>query len=397
MGSPSSQVLEQKTSLVDSLSPPPGFDNHSSPPSDGGSSVCRSYSSASEDGRRSASSKKSGTSLRIDGTTVEETSTDLSIDMGKIINESSDDVVETSEEIGRAFKEHLDSEDSGLAGRISDDNDEVENLPEEPIVPVIKTEAPKKVKGVDSRKPSSQQVTRDKNIPSHKTPVKANAQKDELLEKEQRKAQELADEKERRASREKREEKQRRLAQKAKEDRQEEERRIAQEVREGKERYDRRSQDRLDDHGSRKSEAKVIGVSDHNRKSSVDKRSSNESRHREPTENRQSRKESTENKQNKKDSVEKRPSDPQASSARKNNKSDEVDKVVTNNRLVNQMDKMVRKDNLTHNDRKSDSKPIPDLVGSNTAPQSATAPTVKNPKQELYKKTGRSTSEASGM
>jgi len=397
VGSPSSQVLEQKTSLVDSLSPPPGFDNHSSPPSDGGSSVCRSYSSASEDGRRSASSKKSGTSLRIDGTTVEETSTDLSIDMGKIINESSDDVVETSEEIGRAFKEHLDSEDSGLAGRISDDNDEVENLPEEPIVPVIKTEAPKKVKGVDSRKPSSQQVTRDKNIPSHKTPVKANAQKDELLEKEQRKAQELADEKERRASREKREEKQRRLAQKAKEDRQEEERRIAQEVREGKERYDRRSQDRLDDHGSRKSEAKVIGVSDHNRKSSVDKRSSNESRHREPTENRQSRKESTENKQNKKDSVEKRPSDPQASSARKNNKSDEVDKVVTNNRLVNQMDKMVRKDNLTHNDRKSDSKPIPDLVGSNTAPQSATAPTVKNPKQELYKKTGRSTSEASGL
>jgi len=397
VGSPSSQVLEQKTSLVDSLSPPPGFDNHSSPPSDGGSSVCRSYSSASEDGRRSASSKKSGTSLRIDGTTVEETSTDLSIDMGKIINESSDDVVETSEEIGRAFKEHLDSEDSGLAGRISDDNDEVENLPEEPIVPVIKTEAPKKVKGVDSRKPSSQQVTRDKNITSHKTPVKANAQKGDVPEMEQRKAQELADEKERRASREKREEKQRRLAQKAKEDRQEEERRIAQEVREGKERYDRRSQDRLDDHGSRKSEAKVIGVSDHNRKSSVDKRSSNESRHREPTENRQSRKESTENKQNKKDSVEKRPSDPQASSARKNNKSDEVDKVVTNNRLVNQMDKMVRKDNLTHNDRKSDSKPIPDLVGSNTAPQSATAPTVKNPKQELYKKTGRSTSEASGL
>ena len=93
IGSPSPQVIEQKTSVVDSLSPPPGFDSHSPLPSDGGSSVGRSYSSASEDGRRSVSSKKSGTSLRIDGTTVEETSTDLSLDMGRIINDSSETVV----------------------------------------------------------------------------------------------------------------------------------------------------------------------------------------------------------------------------------------------------------------------------------------------------------------
>merc|ERR1712173_363872 len=146
VGSPSSQVMEQKSSVVDSLSPPPGFDNHSSPPSDGGSSVGRPYSSASEDGRRSASSKKSGTSVRIDGTTIEETSTDLSIDMGRV------------------FKEQFDSEDSGLAGHISDDNEEVENLPEEPIVPVLKTEAPKKSKSVD--KGNSQPVNKE-NVPDN--------------------------------------------------------------------------------------------------------------------------------------------------------------------------------------------------------------------------------------
>merc|ERR1712130_867027 len=113
--------------------------------------------------------------------------------MGKIINESSDDVVH-SDVTERAFKEQLDSEDSGLAGRISDDNDEVENLPVEPIVPVIKNEAPKKIKG-DSRKTSSQQVSRDKNVSKHKTPVKTYAQKEEQVEIEKRKDQELADEK----------------------------------------------------------------------------------------------------------------------------------------------------------------------------------------------------------
>merc|ERR1712096_344158 len=186
-----------------------------------------------------------GTSLRIDGTTVEETSTDLSIDMGRIVNESSDKVIHTSEETGRAFKENFDSEDSGLAGHISDDTDEVENLPEEPIVPVLKTEAPRKIKGVESRKSSSQSNNRDKiNHNIDRAQEKASTQSEKYLEMENRKAQELKDEKERRASREKKEEKQRRKAQEAKEGREEEERRIAQEVREGRERYDRRSQDR---------------------------------------------------------------------------------------------------------------------------------------------------------
>merc|ERR1712115_559489 len=119
-------------------------------------------------------------SLRIDGTTIEETSTDLSIDMGRIINESSDDVVH-SDDTGKAFKEQLDS----------DDSDEVEILPEEPIVPVIKTEAPKKIKGSDGRKTSSQQMLRDKNVSKHKTPVKTHVQKDEQVEIEKRKDQEL--------------------------------------------------------------------------------------------------------------------------------------------------------------------------------------------------------------
>eukprot|EP00092_Neocalanus_flemingeri_P056366 GFUD01066806.1.p1 GENE.GFUD01066806.1~~GFUD01066806.1.p1 ORF type:complete len:1751 (+),score=481.79 GFUD01066806.1:294-5546(+) len=397
IGSPSPQVFEQKNSLVDSLSPPPGFDTHSAPPSDGGSSVGRSYSSASSDGRRSVTSKKSGTSLRIDGTTVEETSTDLSIDMGRIVNESSDKVINKSEETGRAFKEQFDSEDSGLAGHISDDTDEVENLPEEPIVPVLKTEAPKKIKGVESRK-SSTQPSRDKIAHNNlsKAQEKISTQNDKYLEKESRKAQEQREEKERRASREKREEKQRRIAQEAKEDRQEEERRIAQEVREGRERYDRRSQDRLDDHSSKKWEVKPSSVNDQNRKSSTEKRSSNESRHshQEPAENRHSRKESTESRHSRKESVEKRSGEPISSSRR--NKNDEVDKVVVNNRLVNQMDKVIKKDSLGPTDRRSDSKPIPDLVGSNTAPQNST-PVVKNNKQELYKKTGRATSEASGL
>merc|ERR1719318_1761177 len=60
------------------------------------------------------------------------------------------------------------------------------------------------------------------------------------------------------------------------------------------------------------------------------------------------------------------------------------------------MDKVIKKDTPGQADRRSDSKPIPDLVGSNTAPQSSTTP-VKNVKQELYKKTGRATSEASGL
>jgi len=390
IGSPSPQVFEQKTSIGDSLSPPPGFDTHSATPSDGGSSVGRSYSSASEDGRRSVTSKKSGTSLRIDGTTVEETSTDLSIDMGRMVNESSDIVITTSEEPGRAFKEQFDSEDSGLAGHISDDNDEVENLPEEPIVPVLKTEAPKKNKGGESRKSSSQPSSKDKFSHNNISRIsdKTSAQNEKYIERENRKAQEIKDEKERRISREKKEEKQRKIAQEAKEGREEEERRIAQEVREGRERYDRRSQDRLDDHSIKASNS----VKDQNRKSSAEKRNESRHSHQESVDNRQSRKESTESRHSRKESVEKRSGDSISSSNRRS-KNDDVDKVVINNRS----EKYIKKDNMVQSDRRSDSKPIPDLVGSNTAPQTSSTPVAKNNKQELYKKTGRATSEASGL
>merc|ERR1712228_1119419 len=77
-------------------------------------------------------------------------------------------------------------------------------------------------------------------------------------------------------------------------------------------------------------------------------------------------------------------------------KTDEVNS-ANNNRLVNQMDNLVKKDNHEHTDRKSDRKPIPDLVGSNSAPVAASPVVNKTVKQELFKKTGRSTSEASGL
>merc|ERR1719397_631508 len=224
LGSPSPQAeQEHKTSFVGSLSPPPGFEGTECG-SEAGSSVGRSYSSAgSEDGRASAHSKRSGASLRIDGTTVEETSTDLSIDLGR---------QETGhQQAGPAAPE---SEDSGQAGHVSDDQEEVEDLPEEPIIPVLKTEPPKKLKGIEERKPLSEAAP--------------------VIETERQTQRE-------KVKKSSREEKSRKVSDDAKIARQEEERRIAQEVREGRERYDRRSQDRLDDikvrHNGEKSVEKV--------------------------------------------------------------------------------------------------------------------------------------------
>jgi len=370
IGSSSPQVIDQKSSVVDSLSPPPGFDTRSSPPSDEGSSVGRSYSSASDDGRRSVTSKKSGTSVRIDGTTIEETSTDLSIDMGRV------------------FKEQFDSEDSGLAGHISDDNEEVENLPEEPIVPVLKTEAPKKSKSVD--KGNSQPVNKE-NVPDNYRAAqsKSSLPKDSVPT-ETRKS---YSSEERRLSKEKKDENQRRMSLIEREDKQEEERRIAQEVREGKERYDRRSQDRLDNLGigSKKAVSKIPN-------SATGSKISTEKRHigidSQSNHSKQYRKESNESKVRKKEAIDK--SEVNVKNYSRKGKTDEV-KSVNSNRLVNQMDNLVKKDNHEHPDRKSDRKPIPDLVGSNSAPVAATPVVNKTVKQELFKKTGRSTSEASGL
>ena len=202
IGSPSPQILDidqKSSSVVESLSPPPGFESHSSVSSDHDSLS----SSVSEDGRKSVSSKKSGTSLMIEGTTTEETSTDLSLDLGKVITSS---VSEASDNVEKHVEEVVS---------------EQEETPEDPIVPVLKNEAPKKSKE-PKRQDSVHMNNNNLEKPRQQDSRKVSGDK---REKSPRKS---VDERDNLA-------------------RQEEERRIAREVREGRERYDRRSQDRLDD------------------------------------------------------------------------------------------------------------------------------------------------------
>ena len=214
LGSPSPQVPPEpersssRTDFVtDSLSPPPGFDTQSSP------SDHESFSStASEDGRKSANSKKSGTSLMIEGTTTEETSTDLSLDLGNtntVVSLDSEESTETSEKI----------------------DSQKETEPEEPIIPVLKSEVPKKTSTTETKR-------QDKDLTNG-------------LKKQTESGKKVAKERKEKPQRSHTEEK-------SKLDRQEEERRIAQEVREGRERYDRRSQDRLDDIKTRPSLEKPV-------------------------------------------------------------------------------------------------------------------------------------------
>merc|ERR1719468_901858 len=99
------------------------------------------------------------------------------------------------------------------------DKEVTESVPEEPIVPVLKTEAPKKVK--EPKRQDS--VHKQHNNNNLDTTVEGRKVSKERREKPHRSVSED------------------KLA------RQEEDRRIAQEVREGRERYDRRSQDRLDE------------------------------------------------------------------------------------------------------------------------------------------------------
>merc|ERR1712098_494121 len=74
-----------------------------------------SLSSCSDDGRKSVNSKKSGTSLMIEGTTTEETSTDLSLDENNLNRTSN--TLNTSE-----------------------DDVKDESVPEDPIIPVLKAD-----------------------------------------------------------------------------------------------------------------------------------------------------------------------------------------------------------------------------------------------------------------
>ena len=192
LGSPSPQIeLKNKNDFnTDSLSPPPGFDGQSS------HSDHESFSStASEDGRKSVNSKKSGTSLKIEGTTTEETSTDLSLDMGNTNTRISLETKDVSEEV----------------------ESDKEPEPEEPIIPVLKSEVLQKV--------STEEPKRHSDVEQSNNNKKKQAE----------------------GNRKERKEKPQRIKAEDKVDKQEEERRIAQEVREGRERYDRRSQDRLED------------------------------------------------------------------------------------------------------------------------------------------------------
>jgi len=291
LGSPSPPVLEQtepkSASNLESLSPPPGFESTSSDQD--------SMSSTSEDGRKSSSSKQSGTSLRIEGITSEETSTDLSLDLGRMNNSIA--VRESSE-------------------KKTNDKEETESVPEEPIVPVLKTEAPKKVK-----EPKRQDSVHKQHNNNNNVDTSAEGRK---VSKERR-------------------EKPHKVGGEDKLARQEEDRRIAQEVREGRERYDRRSQDRLDD---------IRTNGEHHQEHIV----------RSKGERSQSRKESGEN---------------HVTDARTTNKK-EIDAGVRSNEKV-----------ANHRDQN-----VPDLVQKNPTP-------VKNnynkKQQEVYKKTQRSTSEASGL
>merc|ERR1719397_1178298 len=336
LGSPSPQAeQEHKTSFVGSLSPPQGFEGTECG-SEAGSSVGRSYSSAgSEDGRASAHSKRSGASLRIDGTTVEETSTDLSIDLGR---------QETGhQQAGPAAPE---SEDSGQAGHVSDDQEEVEDLPEEPIIPVLKTEPPKKLKGIEERKPLSEAAP--------------------VIETERQTQRE-------KVKKSSREEKSRKVSDDAKIARQEKERERKKREREGRERYDRRSQDRLDNASEKRHDARPAQI--------------NSPTHQDSFETKHRRKESGDSKHVRKESVENNFAEP-AKKLR-----NESDKIVIKNKPARQEDKIGNKENQPGLGRHQQQEPLgkPDLIGSSTTDKQTP---VKN-KAEVYKKTGRSTSEAS--
>jgi len=126
-----------------SLTPPAEFSSPLSglppPASESGSSISRSYSSASggSGGSSADGGRKSSTSFKVEGTTVEATSTDMTIEL-----------VTPNKPSQQHINGYMDSEDSGLAGQISD-GEELPELPEEPIVPVLKTEPPLKKRSED--------------------------------------------------------------------------------------------------------------------------------------------------------------------------------------------------------------------------------------------------------
>jgi len=245
---------------------------------------------------------------------VEETSTDLSIDLARDI--------------------------------ASDDEEEDEE--EEPIVPVMKAEPPRKEKrGEDEEQrgkfsqPSKEtnsigEEDRRKSSDARKVSREQKPKLEDKLGNEEKVRMQREEERKRREEEDTRkfeEEKQKDEKRRVEEERLQQERRIAQEVREGRERYDRRSQDRLDTVGEREGERRK-------------KRDEEERRRRKEEEERAAR----------------------AEEERKRRKS---------------------------SDRREDRTVVPDLVESST-PHTTSTP-VRSGKQEVYKKTARATSEASGL
>jgi len=249
---------------------------------------------------------------------VEETSTDLSIDLARDL--------------------------------VSDE--EVEEEDEEPIVPIMKAEPPRKEKRSEEEEKKGTPFLTPQEIANireeekrksseanrklsreQKSKLEDNAANEEnarkQLEDERRRKEEEDRRKLEEEKRRQEEEKKRRIE----EERLQQERRIAQEVREGRERYDRRSQDRLD----------TVG----------DSREDERRKKREEEERRRRKEEAA-----------------RAEEEKKRKKSSDR--------------------------RREERAVVPDLVESST-PQSTSTPVRSGAKQEVYKKTGRATSEASGL
>jgi len=249
---------------------------------------------------------------------VEETSTDLSIDLARDL--------------------------------VSDE--EVEEEDEEPIVPIMKAEPPRKEKRSEEEEKKGTPFLTPQEIASireeekrksseanrklsreQKSKLEDNAANEENARKQREDERRRKEEEDRRKLEEEKrrqeEEKKRRIE----EERLQQERRIAQEVREGRERYDRRSQDRLD----------TVG----------DSREDERRKKREEEERRRRKEEAA-----------------RAEEEKKRKKSSDR--------------------------RREERAVVPDLVESST-PQSTSTPVRSGAKQEVYKKTGRATSEASGL
>merc|ERR550534_3099477 len=231
-------------------------------------------------------------------------------------------------------------------------DEEVEEEDEEPIVPIMKAEPPRKEKRSEEEEKKGTPFLTPQEIASireeekrksseanrklsreQKSKLEDNAANEENARKQREDERRRKEEEDRRKLEEEKRRQEEEKKRRIEEERLQQERRIAQEVREGRERYDRRSQDRLD----------TVG----------DSREDERRRKREEEERRRRKEEAA-----------------SAEEEKKRKKSSDR--------------------------RREERAVVPDLVESST-PQSTSTPVRSGGKQEVYKKTGRATSEASGL